>query len=62
MDKCRHLPSSSSPDTTLVPAMAAKVSAAAQGLTLLHFSAQCEHFLSHVVGCFAGFSDKNSSG
>jgi hypothetical protein len=36
--------------------------ACAQGLTLVHFSAQREHFLSHVVGCFAGFSDKNGSG
>ena len=33
-----------------------------QGLTLVHFSAQREHSLSHVVGCFAGFSDKNGSG
>jgi hypothetical protein len=33
-----------------------------QGLTLVHFSAQREHFLSHVVGCLAGFSDKNGSG
>jgi hypothetical protein len=29
-----------------------------QGLTLVHFPAQREHFLSHVVGCFASFSDK----
>jgi hypothetical protein len=33
-----------------------------QGLTLVHNSAQREHFLSHVLGCFAGFSDKNGSG
>jgi hypothetical protein len=33
-----------------------------QGLTLVHFSAQREHFLSHVVECFAGFSDTNGSG
>jgi hypothetical protein len=33
-----------------------------QGLTLVHFSAQRERFLSHVVWCFAGFSDKNGSG
>jgi hypothetical protein len=33
-----------------------------QGLTLVHFSAQREHFLSHVLGCFAGFSDKIGSG
>jgi hypothetical protein len=33
-----------------------------QGLTLVHISAQREHFLCHVVGCFAGFSDKNGSG
>jgi hypothetical protein len=32
------------------------------GLTLVRFSAQREHFLSHVVGCFADFSDKNGSG
>ena len=28
-----------------------------QGLTLVHCSAQREHFVCHVVGCFAGFSD-----
>jgi hypothetical protein len=33
-----------------------------QGLTLVHFSGQREHFMSHVVECFAGFSDKNGSG
>jgi len=33
-----------------------------QGPTLVHCSAQREHFLSHVVWCFAGFSDKNGSG
>jgi len=33
-----------------------------QGLTLVHFSAQREHFFSRVVECFAGFSDKNGSG
>jgi len=33
-----------------------------QGLTLVHFSAQREHFMSHVLGCFAGLSDKNGSG
>jgi len=33
-----------------------------QGLTLVHFTAQRVHRLSHVLGCFAGFSDKNSSG
>jgi hypothetical protein len=32
-----------------------------QGLTLVHCSAQREHFLSHVVGYVAGFSDKNGS-
>ena len=32
-----------------------------QGLTLVHFSAQREHFLSHVVGCFAVFSGTNGS-
>jgi hypothetical protein len=35
------------------------MAACRQGLTLVHFSAQREHFLSHVVGCFAAFSDKN---
>jgi 5'-3' exonuclease len=30
------------------------------GLTLVHSSAQREHFLSHVVGCFAGISDKTA--
>ena len=33
-----------------------------QGLTLVHLSAQREHFMSHVLGCFAGFSDRNGSG
>ena len=33
-----------------------------KGLTLVHFSAQREHFSSHVVRCFASFSDKNGSG
>ena len=33
-----------------------------QGLTLIHFSAQREHFLSHVLGGLAGFSDENDSG
>jgi hypothetical protein len=33
-----------------------------QGLRLVHLSAQREHFWSHVLGCFAGFSDKNGSG
>jgi hypothetical protein len=33
-----------------------------QGLTLAHCYAQREHFLSPVLGCFAGFSDKNGSG
>jgi len=33
-----------------------------QGLTLVHFSAQREHCLSHVEGCFAGFSETNGSG
>jgi hypothetical protein len=33
-----------------------------QGLTLVHFSAQREHFWSNVVVCFAGFSDKHGSG
>jgi hypothetical protein len=33
-----------------------------QGLTLLHFSDHREHSLSHVVGCFAGFSYKSASG
>jgi hypothetical protein len=33
-----------------------------QGLTHVHFSAQREHLLSHVMGCLAGFSDKNGSG
>ena len=37
-------------------------SAGSQGLTPVHFLAQREQFLSHVVGCFAGFSDKNGSG
>jgi len=31
-----------------------------QGLTVVHFSAQREHFMSHIVGCFAGFSDKTA--
>jgi len=31
-----------------------------QGLTLVHFSAQPEHLLSHVVGCLVGFSDKTA--
>jgi len=37
-------------------------SALGQGLTLVHFSAQREHFLSHVVRCFVGLSDKNGPG
>jgi len=36
--------------------------AAGQGLTLVHFSAEREHFMSHVLGCFAGFSGKSGSG
>jgi len=36
--------------------------AAGQGLTIVYLSAQREHFLSHVVSCFAGFSDKKGSG
>ena len=37
-------------------------SASGQGLTLVHLSAQREHLLFHVLGCFASFSDKNGSG
>jgi len=33
-----------------------------QGLTLVHCSPQREHILPHVLGCIAGFSDKNGSG
>ena len=33
-----------------------------QGLTLVHFSAQRQHYFTHVVRCFAGFSDQHSSG
>jgi hypothetical protein len=33
-----------------------------QGLALVHFSAPREHFVSHVLGCFAGFSVKKGSG
>jgi hypothetical protein len=33
-----------------------------QGLTLVQFPAQREHLLSHVMGFFDGFSDKNGSG
>jgi hypothetical protein len=40
----------------------ARLEAVQQGLTLVNISAKREHFLSHVVGCFAGFSDKNGSG
>ena len=47
-------PDPESPDSTS--------SGARQGLTLVHFSAQREHFLSHVLGCFAGSSDENGSG
>jgi hypothetical protein len=36
--------------------------ASRQGLTLVHFSAQREHFLSHAVKFFAGLSDRNGSG
>jgi hypothetical protein len=32
-----------------------------QGLPFVRFSAQREHSLSHLVGCFVGFSDKNGS-
>jgi hypothetical protein len=35
--------------------------AAQQGLTLIHILAQREQFLSHVLRCFAGFSDKNGT-
>jgi hypothetical protein len=31
-----------------------------QGLTIVHFTAQREHFLSHVLGCLAGFSAKTA--
>ena len=33
-----------------------------QGLTLVHVSAQREHFLSHLLRCFAGVSDNNGLG
>jgi len=33
-----------------------------QVLTLVHLSAQLEHFLSQVLGCLAGLSDENGSG
>jgi len=45
--------------TSAPPAPAA---AFIQGLTLVHFSAQREHILPHVLGCFAEFSDQNGSG
>ena len=48
------------PQKTLV--LHAVAHTAQAGLTLVHFSAQREHFLSHVSGCFAGFSDKYGSG
>jgi len=47
------------PENAHEPALQA---AQGQGLTLVHFSAQREHFFSHVSGCFAGFDDKNGSG
>jgi len=46
-------------DSTLVESLSMSVTPSLKGLKVVHFSAQREHFLSHVVGCFAGFSDEN---
>jgi hypothetical protein len=45
-----------------VPFSSTSTHTRSQGLTLVHVSAQLQHFLPHVEGCFAGFRDKNGSG